>query len=127
MRPRKDSPASPARGRRAEDLARQHLEGRGWRVAAANVRAGRGELDLVAWDGEVLVFVEVKARSSAGHGLPEEAVDGAKRSRLVSAAEAYLAGLEGPAPACRFDVVAVDLAGGRPRVRHLPDAFRPGD
>ncbi|MCB2225956.1 MAG: YraN family protein [Desulfarculaceae bacterium] len=116
-----------ALGREAEALARGLLERGGMRVAASRLRTGGGELDLVAWDGATLVFVEVKARSNPGHGRPEEAVDRKKRERLTAAAGAYLAGLSGPAPACRFDVVAVDFGQDGPVVRHLPDAFRPGD
>lgn len=116
-----------ARGRAAEDLARRHLEASGLRVVAANRRTPGGELDLVAWEGPVLVFVEVKGRALGHPGAPEEAVDWRKRQRLVGAAQAYLASLAGPEPVCRFDVVAVDFAGGRASLRHLRDAFRPGD
>ncbi len=117
-----------ARGRRAEELARRYLEGLGLKTAGRNLRLGGGELDLVAWDGEVLVFVEVKGRSRSDYGRAEEAVDRRKQERLVRAAEAYLARLGPPLPACRFDVVAVEFAsGGRVGLRHLPDAFRPGD
>ncbi|ADK86515.1 protein of unknown function UPF0102 [Desulfarculus baarsii DSM 2075] len=116
----------PRLGEEAEALARGRLEALGMRVVGANVRTTAGELDLIAWDGDVLVFVEVKGRSGAACGLPEEAVDARKRRRLAQAAQAYLAGAPGP-PVCRFDVVAVDLAAGGARVRHLPDAFRPGD
>lgn len=115
------------RGRAAEDLARRHLERAGLKVVAANRRTPGGELDLVAWEGPVLVFVEVKGRGVSQAGTPEEAVDRRKRQRLVGAAQAYLAGLDGPEPPCRFDVVAVDFAGGRASLRHLRDAFRPGD
>lgn len=116
-----------ARGRAAEILARRHLEAAGLKVVSANRRLNGGELDLVAWEGPVLVFVEVKGRAQGRPGAPEEAVDRRKRQRLVRAAQAYLAGLPGPEPVCRFDVVAVDFAGGRASLRHLRDAFRPGD
>jgi putative endonuclease len=108
-------------------LARGHLEGAGFKVAAANRRLNGGELDLVAWEGPVLVFVEVKGRALGRPGAPEEAVDRRKRQRLVRAAQAFLAGLAGPEPPCRFDVVAVEFGRGEPRLRHLRDAFRPGD
>lgn len=120
--------ATPGRrGRRAEQLAREHLEGRGFEIVAGNLRLGQGELDLVAWEQGTLVFVEVKGRGPGALGRPEEAVDQNKRRRLVSAAEAYLARLEQAPSACRFDVVAVEFGTGQPRLRHLRDAFRPGD
>lgn len=110
-------------------MARGFLEAKGFRVIAANQRTRGGELDLVAWDDKVLVFVEVKARADSSHGRPEEAVDRRKQERLINAAGAFLAELDGPEPICRFDVVAVDLKqGGNEElgVRHLIDAFRPG-
>ena len=116
-----------ARGREAESLARAHLELAGLQVVAARRRTPGGELDLVAWDGPTLVFVEVKARGGQGFGRAEEMVDRRKRERLAQAAEAFLAELGPPAPPCRFDVVAVDMGSGTPRLRHLPDAFRPGE
>lgn len=120
--------SSAAIGQQAEALARRFLEAKGFRVIAANQRTKGGELDLVAWDDEVLVFVEVKARADSSHGMPEEAVDRRKQERLISAAGAFLAELDGPEPICRFDVVAVDLhKGGTEKlgVRHFIDAFRP--
>ncbi len=121
------SATGQARGRAAESLARGHLEAQGLTVVAANRRLGGGELDLVAWEGPVLVFVEVKGRALGRPGAPEEAVDWRKRQRLVQAAQAYLAQLAGPEPPCRFDVVAVEFGPGHPCLRHLRDAFRPGD
>lgn len=116
-----------AHGREAEALARAHLERNGYQVVAARRRTTGGELDLVAWDGPTLVFVEVKARAGAGFGRAEEMVDRRKRARLTRAATAYLAELGPPTPVCRFDVVAVELGSGSPQLRHLLDAFRPGE
>ncbi|RJX35221.1 MAG: ribonuclease HII [Desulfarculus sp.] len=116
---------APALGREAETLARALLERAGMQVVEANRCTAAGELDLVAWDGATLVFVEVKARSGREHGLPEEAVDQRKQRRLAQAAAAYLAEMGPPVPACRFDVVALEFGSGPPRMRHLKDAFRP--
>lgn len=120
-------PLAQRRGRQAEALARALLEASGMRVVGGNLRLGGGELDLVAWDQATLVFVEVKGRGGHAQGWPEEAVDAPKRRRLVGAAQAYLARLAPPEPPCRFDVVAVDFGTGAPRLRHLRDAFRPGE
>jgi putative endonuclease len=114
-------------GREAEALARAHLERAGLEVIETRRRTAGGELDLVAWDGATLVFVEVKARTRSDYGRAEEAVDRRKRQRLAAAASAYLAGMGPPQPPCRFDVVAVEFGSGAPVMRHLPDAFRPGD
>jgi putative endonuclease len=114
-------------GKKAENLAQAFLGEQGLDVVAKNVRTEGGELDLVVMDGGVLVFVEVKGRTRREFGLPEEYVDRRKRQRLASAAEAYLNRLPGSRPSCRFDVVAVDFSQGDPVLRHIKDAFRPGD
>jgi putative endonuclease len=109
--------------RRGETLAALLLRCKGYRIAARNWRCSFGEIDIIAWEREMLVFVEVKARRDRALGAPEEAVTTAKQQRLVRLAQAYLATRSGPPPPCRFDVIAVE---GRtlPRVRHLRNAFR---
>ena len=95
-------------GRTAEDRAARHLEANGLIIEAQNVRLGSLELDLVARDGDVLVFVEVKKRSSARYGGAAASVTSLKRSRLTQAAQRYLKVRGGPPPRCRFDVVTID-------------------
>ncbi len=112
-------------GREAESLAKAMLTRAGYSIVEANKRTAGGELDLIAWDGDILVFVEVKARGRQDYGSPEEAVDLRKQKRLAQAAAAYLAEMGQPQPPCRFDVVAVEYGSGPPRMRHLKDAFRP--
>jgi len=95
-------------GRAGEDAAAALLSERGLRVVARNVRYRNGELDLVAEDGNVLVFVEVRRRSSGEHGTPSESVTASKRTRVVRAARRWL--VENPRFASRevrFDVVAL--------------------
>ena len=110
--------------RRGEALAALLLRLKGYRIEARNWRCALGEVDIIAWDRETLVFVEVKARRGTSAGSPEEAVTPAKQLRLVRLAEAYLAHRRGETPPCRFDVVAVGGGSGWPRVRHLRAAFR---
>ncbi len=116
----------PARGREGEELACRHLEAQGFRIVERNWRCRAGELDIVARDGPVTVFVEVKDRGDVSHGEGFEAVTARKRQRLVLAARLYAAsgGLEGRP--MRFDVVSIDRSGGTPRVRHDRDAFGEG-
>ena len=115
-------------GRLAEDKAVKFLEAKGYTVIGRNLRLGRGELDMVAWDGGTLVFVEVKARSGASFTGALEAVDQAKQKRLISAAGDYLSRLAQPWPPCRFDVVAMAAGDENSEaVTHLADAFRAGD
>jgi putative endonuclease len=109
---------------RGESLARRHLEGLGYRIEACNWRAPQGEIDLVASDGETLVFVEVKARTGRQFGEPEEAITRRKRRHLVETAQAYLEAHGHLEAAWRIDVIAVDLApsGAVLRLEHYPDA-----
>lgn len=113
-------------GRISEEFAVRILGEAGYRVLERNFRTPAGEVDIIAEDGLTLCFVEVKSRASDAYGLPEEAVTSSKRSRIRRTAEAYLArSFPKAPPACRFDVVAVDLdAEGQP-VRHrlYRDAF----
>jgi putative endonuclease len=109
---------------RGESLARSHLESLGYRIEACNWRAPQGEIDLVAADGETLVFVEVKARTGRQFGDPEEAITRLKRRHLLETAQAYLEAHDRPEAAWRIDVIAVDLApsGAVLRLEHYPDA-----
>jgi len=99
------------RGKQGELMAYRHLRKLGYTVVARNYRTldGRGEVDLVAWDGSDLVFVEVKTRATDEFGTPESAVDGRKRAGMVRAAREYQR-RSGRAPArIRYDTVSVLL------------------
>lgn len=109
-------------GRNAEERACDLLRAMGYRIVARNWRSRRGEIDVVARDGDVLVFIEVKARMGRGYGGPEGAVDRFKQRRIVEAAKAFLAATDSELPA-RFDVVAWE--GNDVRVHR--DAFRVDD
>lgn len=125
--PSKGGDSRRRRARWGEGIAAAWLRLKGYRIEARNWRCPQGELDLVARDGDTLVFIEVKTRASASAGRPEEAVDRRKQARLVRLAQAYLARLGGEPPPCRFDVVAVEGSTLIPRVRHLRAAFRADD
>ena len=107
-----------ATGRLGEAVAAEYLGRLGYRVVQTNVRTRHGELDIVAWEGDVLAFVEVRTRRGPQYGTPEESITRAKRQKLAELAEAYLQTLPEPPPACRIDVVVVDLGPGA-RVRRV--------
>ncbi len=116
-------------GAAGELLARRHLERRGYRFVAANWRRPYGELDLIMRDGNVLVFVEVKTRSSERLVTAEESLSAAQARRLLLGAQSFLAeraDLEGLF--WRIDLVAVTLAptGAVSRLTHIIDAVRSG-
>lgn len=118
-------------GRHFEELAARHLEARGWRILARNVRAGRKEVDLVARRGDVVAFVEVKGRRGRGFGHPLESITWKKRREIAEVARAWLREASLPAGVTvRFDAVAVTVAGAGARARvehvveHVEDAWR---
>lgn len=112
-------------GRRGEALARIFLERKGYLILETNWRHRRAEVDLIVKDGEVLVFVEVKTRSSTAFGAPHDFVNAHKQRMLVSAAAAYM-GKIGHDWEIRFDIVSVVLPNARDyRIGHLEDAFFP--
>ena len=102
-----DRTASASAGTRAESLAAAFLEARGLAIVARNVRSRFGEIDLIAKDRDTVVFVEVRLRRSARFGGASASITPAKRQRLVSAAETYLATLK-RTPPCRIDAVLLD-------------------
>ena len=108
-------------GQRGEDLAHRWLRAHGYTVAARNWRPpqGGGELDLVAWKGELVVFVEVKTRQEGAGSAPERGIDPEKERVLRRAARDYLRRSGVAAEQLRFDVITVVGTA----VEHLPDAF----
>ncbi len=113
-----------AAGREAEDLAAAFLRERGLEILDRNHATRRGEVDLVAREGETLCFVEVRSRTSEAQGGPEETISAAKARRVVVAATDWAARHGALDREIRFDVVAVTLlAGEPPRLEHFRGAF----
>ena len=110
-------------GRRGERAAEKYLKRNGYRIVARNFRAAGAEIDIVAMDGETLVFVEVKTRRNREAGAPEEAVDERKQIRMRRAAEAFSTQYRAGEKGMRFDIVAVDAAGKRFGIELLRNAF----
>lgn len=113
-----------ALGRAGEQLAAEHLEKQGWSILARNWRCQQGELDIVASDGEQVVFCEVKARSGVDYGSPLEAVDRHKIHRVRQLARAWLEQQRLTGCRVRFDVISVLWPPeGRVRLEHVQEAF----
>lgn len=111
-------------GQLGERAAKKHLQRLGLKFLTANFHSPRGEIDLVFRDGDCLVFVEVKTRSSEEWTRPAAAVDARKRRLLSQTALDYLRLLRYPPVKIRFDIVEVLLSDGEVReVRHLPNTF----
>lgn len=118
--------AAPFRvfARRSEEIAAQFLVSKGYKILERNYRTPRGELDLVATEGEALVFVEVKARRGFRFGEPAYAVHEQKQRHMIKAALYYLSRKKIQNRTCRFDVVVIYEGGDRnPQVRLIQNAF----
>lgn len=118
-----------ARGHEAETLAANYLSERGMKILDRNVRAGRGEIDLVMQEGETVVFVEVRARKSTATVSAVESISRSKRLKVIETAERLLiARVEWCHRPCRFDVVAVSTFpnAGPVHIDWIKDAFQPG-
>jgi putative endonuclease len=100
-------------GTNGETVVQAYLKRLGWEIVAVNFRCVHGEMDVIARETQqgntILAFVEVKTRRGGQHGMPIEAVDARKQSRLIAIAQTYLAeqAYGGDEPACRFDIAEV--------------------
>ena len=123
---RRDEPEHLRRGRMGERAARCYLRKAGLKFLYANFRGEQGEIDLIFRDKEILVFVEVKTRSSEAWRRPAAAVNRDKQRRIVATARDYLRLLERSNIPVRYDIVEVLLEEGRVNeIRHQPNAFAP--
>ena len=122
---KKHQPQRDTLGDRGENLAARHLRNLGYRIITRNFRCPLGEIDIVARDGNTLVFCEVKTRAYEDQGVsPEDQVNNTKQHQITKAAKYYLGRFGNVQPAARFDVVAVVWPNNRdPLIRHTPDAF----
>jgi putative endonuclease len=115
-------------GKWGEEEAARYLEGQGLEIVERNYSCPRGEIDLVARQGERLVFVEVKTKTAVEHLPPRYSVNRRKQGQIIRTARWYLKEKKLSRPRCRFDVVEIIGSGaGRPeKLTHLPGAFRVG-
>ena len=110
-------------GRAGEDLAERYLKRQGYAVVERNYRCPLGEIDLIALDNRVVVFVEVKTRRVDTSGAPLESVNAVKQRRLKRAALHYLNRYRLHDRDVRFDVVGISLGSNPSSVRHVRHAF----
>ena len=113
-------------GQRGEAVAEEFLRTHRYTIVARNYRCRAGEIDLVALDGSVLVFVEVRSRRGIAAGTPLESVDGRKQAQVARVARYFLAARGWHERDARFDVIGVRFDAEPPAVEHVRGAFELG-
>ncbi len=109
-------------GKWGEDTAVEYLTQREYEIVARNVRTPYGEIDIVAKQGDVIIFVEVKTRTSNTMGLPEEAITPRKREHMLAAADHYTA--EHEIDHWQIDVIAIEgKPGSKPKITYFENAI----
>jgi putative endonuclease len=111
-------------GKAGEEAAVQYLRQHGYRILERNYRCRFGEIDLIARDGSMLAFVEVKTRRSQTYGPAAAAVTFQKQRHLIKASLTYLMQKKKTDEICRFDVVTVDMDAQQPHIELIKDAFQ---
>ena len=109
-------------GQRGEGIALSFLKTKGYEIIERNYKTPLGEIDIIARDSDVLVFVEVKTRESIEFGLPFESVNRKKRRKIAGVALSYLRRYD-DLPPCRFDVLSIYYRNGDPEFMLIKDAF----
>jgi putative endonuclease len=109
-------------GNKGEDWAAKFLKEKGYKILDRNLTTPFGEVDIIARDGNTIVFIEVKTRSSDIFGQPFEAVNYRKQERLKKIALFYLKGIKKDLP-IRFDVVSIIYRNGKAEISHIINAF----
>ena len=109
-------------GKQGEELAVEFLKKKGYKIKVCNYKTKLGEIDIIAGDGDTLVFIEVKTRESLEYGHPFEAVNTRKRKKLANVALLYLKKFD-DLPPCRFDIVSIYINNGKPECELIRDAF----
>jgi putative endonuclease len=111
-------------GRWGEDIAVNYLETHGYQIQNRNVQAAHGEIDIVAKKDQLLVFVEVKTRSSHSFAYPETSVTARKQAHMLSAAEEYFALYPDCGETWQFDVIAIERKpGGKTQIEHFENVI----
>jgi len=110
-------------GRFGEELAYKKIKRLGYKKIIRNYRCPQGEVDLIANDGDTLVFIEIKTRRDKSVGYAKEAVNARKRRQLSKVALFYMKSNNCFETKARFDVIAVSLKGGKPLIEVIRNAF----
>jgi putative endonuclease len=112
------------KGKIGEDIAVKFLSRKGYKILKRNYRYGHGEIDIIAMDKDVLIFVEVRVKFSDKFGSPEDSVTIKKREQLKKIASAFIQMNEVNFSECRFDVIGITFKDGKFNINHIENAFQ---
>jgi putative endonuclease len=112
------------KGKIGEDIAVKFLSRKGYKILKRNYRYGHGEIDIIAMDKDVLIFVEVRMKLSDKFGFPEDSVTIKKREQLKKIASAFIQMNEVNFSECRFDVIGITFKDGKFNINHIENAFQ---
>jgi putative endonuclease len=112
------------KGKIGEDIAVKFLSRKGYKILKRNYRYGHGEIDIIAMDKDVLIFVEVRVKFSDKFGSPEDSVTIKKREQLKKIASAFIQMNEVNFSECRFDVIGITFKDGKFNINHIVNAFQ---
>ncbi len=110
-------------GKKSESVAVRYLKKNGYKILMQNYRTKLGEIDIIAKDKDTIVFVEVKARRSSYYGNPKWGVTLKKQKKISMVALCYLKSIKQSRTKARFDVVAVNAGGDKPKIELIKNAF----
>jgi len=113
-------------GKQGEDRAAAWLTEQGYEILARNYRYGKGEVDIIARDGEELVFIEVKTRTNEEYGHPIYALTPSKQKQIIKIARSFLYERDITNMLVRFDVITIEWMHGKEAIEHLKNAFMEG-
>ena len=111
-----------SKGKKGEDLAVLYLENKGYQIRERNFRSGRKEIDIIVEKDTILIFVEVKFRTSISFGYPEQTLQTAQEERIISAAQDYVFKIDWEGD-IRFDIIAILESKKNKEIEHFEDAF----
>ena len=112
-------------GRWGEKIAEDFLDNKGFNIIERNYRTPYGEIDIIAQDGAILIFIEVKTRATNTYGTPEASITAHKREHIIASAQSYIQSLTTPPLNWRIDVIAIRKlkSNDQPEIIHFENAF----
>lgn len=112
-------------GEKGEDMAAAFLKKEGYKIVEQNYRTPFGEIDIIAYDGSALVFIEVKARKNPTFAVPQLAVNRKKQQHIVKSAMSYISSKRIKDKGLRFDVIAISIFDETKKIELFKNAFEP--